>query len=119
MITKSVSFYQLIAAVLVVFLMGCSNSSDPLSPGLDVTGAKTSTFSSNTHLWGAWDVTFDPATNTAEIVPVRGTSFTANVTQFMQPPMQPVNVSDPLNHLIFVLLLRLLSSRSLQVLMLN
>jgi len=34
-----------------------------------------------------WDVQLDPSTNSAEIVPVRGAEFTANVTQFLQPPI--------------------------------
>ena len=41
----------------------------------------------NTHLWGTWDISFDPDSNTAEVVPVRGSTFTANVTQFLQPPI--------------------------------
>lgn len=56
-------------------------------------------------LWGIWDVTINAEDMTAEIVPIRGADFTANVTQFLQPPLAPTNLltiqilpgSDPLN----------------------
>jgi hypothetical protein len=42
--------------------------------------------------WGMWEVTLDPTTSTAHIVPLRTLEFTANVTQFMQPPIAKKNL---------------------------
>jgi hypothetical protein len=43
-------------------------------------------------LLGLWAVTFDSASRTAEMIPLRGVQFTANVTQFMQPPFSNKNL---------------------------
>lgn len=37
-------------------------------------------------LWGFYEVSINPDLMTAEIIPLRGVEFTANVTMFMQPP---------------------------------
>ncbi len=84
-----------LSATLLIIAIGCSTGSSPLIPdttqNLDVTGQTAST-GSNQVLWGLWDVTIDPDTMTAELVPIRGPAFTANVTQFMQPPSSPIHM---------------------------
>ncbi len=73
---------------VLVFILGCSGGVNPTSPDPDLSDrVQTSSAPGNTHLWGIWDVSLDPNTGTAEIVPVRGLEFTANVTQFLQPPI--------------------------------
>lgn len=42
--------------------------------------------------WGMWNVAIDSNTSQFEIVPIRGAMFTANVTQFLQPPTSPTNL---------------------------
>ncbi len=82
-------FLMILSAVTLATILAVSCSGGrvvPTSPDLQTPGGDRPEACANTHLWGAWDVTLDPAARTADIVPLRGADFTANVTQFMQPP---------------------------------
>jgi hypothetical protein len=83
-------------AILAVLISGCAKSDSPVVPdaGNGFTGgASIETGSTSSQfLWGYYDVTIDPEENTIDFVPVRGTAFKANVTQFLQPPGSPLNL---------------------------
>jgi len=77
-----------ILVALLLVLIGCTSGSDnPASPDMTPSSQRSASGTNNTMLWGAWDIILDPASATAEIIPIRGVQFTANVTQFLQPPM--------------------------------
>jgi len=74
-------------------MVSCGKSDSPILPENEFTQVKTVQSGDYTRaLWGIWDISIDGDLMTPEIVPMRGPMFTANVTQFMQPPMQPVNM---------------------------
>jgi len=85
-----------IAATLLILLViaGCSGNqnkvSDPISPSdlkhdLDIS-------TQHRYLWGLWDLEFDLENKTVEAIPIRGTQFTCNVTQFLSPPSASENL---------------------------
>ena len=82
----------LIALVISVMAaaLGCSGSGGPLTPdpGLNGMTSGPAGIQAN-HLvpWGVWEVTLDPTSGTADIIPLRNIEFTADVIQFMQPPI--------------------------------
>ncbi len=84
---------MVIAFTAIVLALGCAGGSGaPVTLDLQNVQTGHSDAINSTHLWGVWDVTLNPATQTAEIAPVRGAAFTCNVTQFMQPPSAPKNL---------------------------
>jgi hypothetical protein len=78
-----------------IVILGCSGpSGEPVSPsgnGLAMASAQ-SPGEGGHMLWGFWYVRIDPDTLTAQAIPLRGAEFTANVTQFLQPPSSPTNM---------------------------
>jgi len=88
---KKISLLVIIATLL---LAGCSGTG-PIAPDSEfvqpLTAFRTG-YSANNVLWGIWDVTIDPESMNAEVSPVRGPAFTANVTRFMQPPVSPIHM---------------------------
>jgi hypothetical protein len=100
-----------LAAFITLFMLSCSSgshfdqvTSPPLTNAGDHDINSISSAAPNM-LWGLWEISIDPESLEAEIVPVRGAMFTANVTQFLQPPAAPTNLlsiqvlasSDPSN----------------------
>lgn len=89
----------LIALVIAAMAaaLGCSSGSGPLTPDPGIKGMKAGPagFQAN-HLvpWGVWEVTLNPASGTADILSLRGLEFTADVTQFMQPPISPKHLME-------------------------
>jgi len=80
--------------LLLAILSGCSQGTSdisPVTPGLSV-GKQASSDSNSQVLWGFWNVIIDPGSGEVELVPVRHAEFQANVTQFLQPPISPVNL---------------------------
>jgi PKD repeat protein len=76
-----------VLVLAVLLLASCSGGASwPTAPGLQGDGNGQARTASNVHLWGLWEVTLDPAAETAELVPLRDAQFTCNVTQFLQPP---------------------------------
>ncbi len=76
------------ATALVLLLLstyGCSGSGSPVSPGLDTSPVRASSYASR-HLWWIWDVNLDLSGNNVEMIPSRGTMFTCNVTHFVAGP---------------------------------
>ena len=83
----------LITVFLVAGAFGCSSGGgDALTPDLEIKINASQPEQSNRVPWGAWNISIDPDTLTADIIPLRGAAFTANVTRFMQPPSSPVNL---------------------------
>jgi len=84
-----------ICSILIIFALGCSGGSSPVTPD-DSPAPELSIAAVNDGsgriLWGIWNVRIDPDAMTAEVTPLREASFTANVTQFMQPPLSPVHM---------------------------
>lgn len=85
-----------IFATIFILLTGCSGSSPMEPPGIGDNGSHEISsplnYENNRTLWGLWTVSIDPVTLQAEVVPLRTTEFTANVTRFMQPPASPINM---------------------------
>ena len=81
----TVFFVTLLFAGLVT--VGCSGGdTGPVIPDSDTgltSGAQARTGSSNTYLWGYYDVTIDLATQQITAVPDRTTAFAANVVDFL------------------------------------
>ncbi len=69
----------------VTLALSCSHTAPLTVPDItDPQSVPISTHTgSNTHLWGIWDVSIDPSTGEIDIVPLRGMSFTANITKFI------------------------------------
>jgi hypothetical protein len=87
--SKSLWIYSLV----LLLSLACSKTNAPISPttgDLSASAVKQST--GGKILWGMWDITIDPITSQAEIVPIRGAEFTCNVTMFMQAPIAKVNL---------------------------
>lgn len=76
----------LMAAMIFLLALGCSGKGEPVSPGDDDTHPGSTEFkttSSNTGLWGYYDVSIDPDTWEATVTPNRAAMFTANVVEFL------------------------------------
>lgn len=111
---KKLPFFNLLISFLIVFIFGCNGagenpampSSDSLIPGEDLTsqaglpsldngsGQTTDANSDSDYriLWGYYDVYLDIESRTAEIVPLRNSSFTLNIAGLLQAPF-----GDPAN----------------------
>ncbi len=90
-----------VVILLSTLVLGCSNSTGgvptlPNAGSEDLTALSTlegaKSLPGSHVLWGMWEITIDPSTLEADVIPLRGASFNANVTQFMQPPMAPMNL---------------------------
>ncbi len=72
---------------LTVFTLSCSGSDAlinvPVQP--DYSAQNLSTVGERVS-WGSWDIAIDTATNSVDIVPLRGADYMVNVVQFLQPP---------------------------------
>ncbi|HEX9746119.1 MAG TPA: PKD domain-containing protein [bacterium] len=82
-------------AVLIVLSIGCSGSSNPVNPGFGQDLAefrKSGSRQAHEALWGIYDIYIDPDSESAEVVPIRGMMFEANVTRFLQPPLAPTSL---------------------------
>ena len=87
-------FYFALVFFLALMIIGCTSGTPTTpdsTPALD-TGRETVSGAGNHALWGVWDISIDPETLTAEIIPVRGPQFTCNVTRLMQPPSSPIHM---------------------------
>jgi len=79
----------LYACVLAAALLalGCSGSNNPVTPNNGLTEREiTSGPTTQTHLWGYYDIYIDVANQTVEAVPNRNVAFTANVVGFVNKP---------------------------------
>jgi len=88
------NYKSLLVIIFMSLAIGCSGAS-PIAPNADTlltASRETVTSTTGNLLWGIWNVSIDPDTLTAEITPLRGPAFTANVTQFMQHPASPTNM---------------------------
>jgi len=91
---KTMSRFGLLLLVIIFAIalsLSCSGGDKvPVSPELSPDQPKQAQ-SIPTQLWGLWDVTFDPATGTAEIIASRTAQYTMNMVKFLQPPEVPEN----------------------------
>jgi len=99
---------MMVLAVLVVFC-GCQKgtSYNPAAPsvsdnnplsltgGIGGDGGRSQAMAPRTNyhaIWGLYHIIIDPDTLEAEVVPLRGSQWHANVVEFMQPPHPPGNL---------------------------
>jgi len=89
---------QLVTVLILVLtstlIISCGGSSGIIDP--DISGSQdqhlTSNYSPSSQvLWGLFDIYADP-TDGIQVVPLRGAEFQANVTNFLQPPLVPINL---------------------------
>jgi hypothetical protein len=81
------------AVFFLIAALGCSSGGgNAVTPDLTGTADSTHSAGNSRVLWGMWSVSIDPDTLDAGLTPLRGAAFTANVTQFMQPPSSPTNL---------------------------
>lgn len=77
--------------LFIIFLLGCSQSGSPIIPADSnadlITPPSSTVQSGGAFSLGLFEVTLDPVAKSAEIVPLRGADFTANITVFLQPPL--------------------------------
>jgi len=86
-------FAVLFGLLFAGILVGCSGSGSPVIPSSELSAPKQiASGPSNRVLWGYYNVSIDPLSMQAEVTPLRGAEFTANVTRFMQPPLSPTNM---------------------------
>jgi len=84
--------FRIALLVLFFFILSCAKGNEPVTPSStpELSG-QVSELSSERICWGLWDVILNPDTLTADVVPLRGSNFTANVVNFLQPPKVPVH----------------------------
>ena len=83
------------SSLLIFLIIGCSAGNNPVIPDDNLTDPDHSHIAdsfNNNVLWGYYSVSINADTLMADVIPLRGASFTANVTRFMQPPMSPTNM---------------------------
>lgn len=92
--------------IFSIFILSCSGANAPTTPDEFTRDKTPETVSNSGHvLWGMWNVIIDSTSSEAEIFPLRGVNFNANVVNFLHPPLSPVNqlqiavlpTSDPVN----------------------
>ena len=110
MVSNSRLWIAGLVGLVMLFALSCgSGDSNPLAPtsdfsnnsGLGLTGESgdgstghSSQAEATSTLWGMYDVTYDTASNQFEIVPMRTSQVTFNMTLFLQPPDgNPANLS--------------------------
>ncbi len=89
---RSIIFASLLLPLMLA--LGCGGEKTPIAPDMNspLTVAAESASATSRVLWGFYEVEIDPATLKVSVIPLRGAMFTANVTQFMQPPFSPTNM---------------------------
>ncbi|HEX9744979.1 MAG TPA: hypothetical protein VGB30_06085 [bacterium] len=88
-------YFVLLTAALTLTNCASSRTSDLVNPPLSDTYSLNQTAGEKSRmLWGYFEVTIDPVSLDAEIVPIRGAEFNSNITKFLQPPLSPSNRID-------------------------
>jgi len=94
--------WTLLLMVFLVFaVIGCSgDTTNPVAtdPSPTTSGALSPQATSQTHLWGFYEIAFDPFSGTIEVIPNRNMTFTANITTFING--SPANLSFNVNEII-------------------
>ncbi|HEX9746209.1 MAG TPA: hypothetical protein VGB30_12355 [bacterium] len=92
----------LILSIVLILLASCSSGGgNPVTGSFPGDGSELTSQSGEVNhgnaypgTWGYWDITIDPETWEAEIVPIRGIQLTLSVLKFLQPPDgNPANLS--------------------------
>jgi len=68
----------------LLIVLGCSSATSPVTPGNTPVITAQNTDHSSRVLWGIWDITVDTSTGNADVVPLRGAMFTANVNNILE-----------------------------------
>jgi hypothetical protein len=80
----------LILSLTCLQIIGCSGSITPVTPGDTfqpvLNQASSSPICGQEVLIGLYDISIDPSTGKADIVPERGLAFELNLLKFLQPP---------------------------------
>ncbi len=84
----------LILLIVALFAIGCSQSGNDsiqssVTPSMQNNGAQSL---SGTQVTGIYQITLDPLTETAEIIPMRTAEVEVNVLKFLEPPGSPANI---------------------------
>ena len=91
----SFTFTCILAAIMVIFVIGCSGGGNPTAPdtgpGLS-TPSEARDLSNSRMLWGFFSVEIDPVSMEVMVEPLRSAMFNANVTKFLQPPSSPIHM---------------------------
>jgi len=76
----------LVLIEVIMISVSCSKTSPVLPTDIDSNSGSRpieTVINDNTHMWGLWEVHISPETGEAEIIPLRGAAFTANVNEFV------------------------------------
>ena len=74
-----------LAILILILSIGCAGgSSNPVTPDITVSSATTSPTPTNRYLWGYWDVSIDPDTLQATVIPARTTDFHLNAVKLLE-----------------------------------
>ena len=80
--SRSFSMLVVITAFSMAVFSGCTKIDNPSTP--DFRSERILSESGNQRiLWGVYEIGFDMQSMTAEVVPLRGVQFNANVTRFI------------------------------------
>ncbi len=74
----------------ILVTMSCSQN-NPISPATTGPEGHVATSASGSVVWGFYDFTIDPDSETISSIQLRTCEFAANVLRFMQPPKSPTN----------------------------
>ncbi len=74
----------IIAAIFLLFAIGCSNNGSPIAPGTQAPAAAS--YSANHYSWGLWHFTGDEETGSLDAVQLREGNFHLNALPFLEPP---------------------------------
>lgn len=73
--------------ICLAICISCAQKQNlPIYPSHELPSNPASDDSGQKHLWGLWEVEFNPEAESIEIIPIRIADFTCNVTKFLQPP---------------------------------
>jgi len=82
----------LVVSVVVLALIGCGKGSDVTGPPTTPLNHDADIAATQHMNWGIWDISIDPETAEAEVIPDRTAEFNASVVRFLQPPICPVEL---------------------------
>lgn len=83
-------FTVIIAALCTSIVAGCGGSNSPVTP-YTIDSDRTIESHSGHVLLGMYHAMYDPVASEFDVIPLRAAEFTVNITQFLQPPVIPVN----------------------------
>jgi len=80
--------------ILSVSCSGGANTGSPVTPSQDIdTLGRVSDSDDSQRLWGLYDITFDPVSGSADVVPVRSADLDLNILMFLEPESGPPSLT--------------------------